>query len=400
VKKVFIVNPKRTAIGAFQGTLANTTAVTLGTTVIKEILRETGIAPAEINETIVGHVLQAGCGFGSGRQVSVGGGIPVEVPAQTVNIACGSGMKAVISAYASIQGGLGDVYMAGGVENMSLAPYILPGARTGLRMGNKEINDHLIFDGLTDAFHGYHMGVTAENVAEKYDITREMQDEFAISSQEKAIAAIDSGAFKNEIVPVTIKQRKEEIIFDTDEYPNRKTSLEKLGSLRAAFKDGGTVTAGNSSGVNDGACFMLVVSEDALTRLGLTPAAEIVAVGQGGVEPAIMGMGPIPAIDMALSRAGLSLSDMGLIEITEAFAAQILGVVAELSSQYKVEKSDILSRLNVNGGAIALGHPIGASGARIITTLSYIMKEKDVKYGLAALCIGGGMGAAVILKGV
>jgi len=400
VKRVFIVDPKRTAIGAFQGTLANTTAVALGVAVVKDILKETGIPAGEIDETIVGHVLSAGCQIGPARQVSVGAGIPVEVPAHSVSIACGSGMKAVISAFANIQGGLGDVYMAGGIENMSLAPYILPEARAGLRMGNKQINDHMIYDGLTDAFLGYHMGVTAENVAEKYGITRQAQDEFAISSQEKAIKAIDSGAFKDEIVPVTIKQRKEEIVFDTDEYPNRKTSLEKLGALRAAFKDGGTVTAGNSSGVNDGASFMLVVSEDAMQRLGLTPMAEIIAVGQAGVEPEIMGTGPIPAIAKALDMADLKLNDIDLIEITEAFAAQILGVVSVLSKQHGIEQTDILAKLNLKGGAIALGHPIGASGARIITTLSYLMREKNAAYGLAALCIGGGMGAAVILKKV
>ena len=398
MKKVYVVNPRRTAIGAFQGSLANTTAVELGAIVIKDILNGTGMPAGEIDETIIGHVLQAGCLSGPARQTSVHGGIPVEVPAHSVNIACGSGMKAVISAFVSIQGGLGEVYMAGGIENMSLAPYILPGARAGLRMGNKQICDHMIYDGLDDAFHGYHMGVTAENVAEKYGITRQEQDEFAIASQEKAIKAIDNGVFKSEIVPVTIKQRKDEIIFDTDEHPNRATSLEKLAKLRPAFKEGGTVTAGNSSGINDAACFMLVVSEEALKRYDLTPVAEIIAVGQGGVDPAIMGMGPIPAVAMALKNAGIKFDEIELIELTEAFAAQSLGVVTELANQYDTTKESIFKRLNLNGGAIALGHPIGASGARIVTTLSYQMQEKGIKYGLATLCIGGGMGAAVILK--
>ena len=400
MKKVYIVNPKRTAIGSFQGTFSNTTAVELGTIVIKDILNETGIPAGDIDETIVGQVLQAGCLGGPARQMSVKGGIPIEVPAHSIGIACGSGMKAVMNAFAYIRGGFGEMYMAGGVENMTLAPYIIPGARAGLRMGSKQILDHMICDGLQDAFNDYHMGVTAENIAEKYGITRQEQDEFAIASQEKAIKAIDCGLFKKEIVPVTIKQRKEEIVFDTDEYPNRGTSIDKLAKLRPAFKDNGTVTAGNSSGINDGACFMLVVSEDALKKYDLTPVAEVIAVGQGGVDPAIMGMGPVPAVASALKNSGLKFSDFEQIELTEAFAAQSLGVVTELAAQYGETKDNILARLNLNGGAIALGHPIGASGARIIATLGYQIRENSFKYGIATLCIGGGMGAAVILKSV
>ncbi|MDR2600723.1 MAG: acetyl-CoA C-acetyltransferase [Oscillospiraceae bacterium] len=398
MKKVYIVNPKRTAIGAFQGTLSNTTAVELGATVIKAILDETKMPADMIDETIVGHVLQAGCLSGPARQISVKGGIPVEVSAYGVSIACGSGMKAVINAYSHIKAGVGEVYMAGGTENMTLAPYILPGARAGLRLGDKQIFDHIIYDGLEDAFLKYHMGVTAENVAEKYNITRLEQDEFAFASQEKAIKAIDNGVFKREIVPLTIKQRREEIVFETDEYPNRSTNIEKLSKLKPAFKDGGTVTAGNSSGINDGACFMLVVSEEALKKYNLTPIAEIIATGQSGIDPAYMGLGPVSATAKALKIAGIKFSDIEIIELTEAFAAQSLGVVTELANEHDTTKEDILSRLNPNGGAIALGHPIGASGARIITTLGYQMREKDVKYGLATLCIGGGMGAAVILK--
>jgi acetyl-CoA C-acetyltransferase len=307
-------------------------------------------------------------------------------------------MKAVMNAYKSIQAGLGDIYIAGGIENMNLAPYILPGARQGLRMGDKQIYDHMIYDGLQDPLLGYHMGVTAENVALKYGITREQQDEFAIASQQKAIKAVDSGAFKNEIIPVAAKPHKSEIIFDTDEYPNRTTTLEKLGRLRPAFKEGGTVTAGNSSGINDGACFMLVVSEEALAKHSLNPIAELAAIGQGGVDPAIMGLGPVPAVANALKNAGLTLADIDLIEMTEAFAAQSLGVVTELALQHNEAKDGILARLNLNGGAIALGHPIGASGARIITSLSYLMRGRNAKYGLATCCIGGGMGTAVILK--
>ena len=398
MRRVYLVNPKRTAIGAFNGSLSTVKAVDLGAAVVKEIL--SGLPAEAVNETIVGQALPAGCRLGPGRQVSLLGGIPEEVPAYSLNMACGSGMKAVINAFMSVKADLGDVYVAGGIENMSLAPYVLTEARQGLRMGNKQVYDHMIYDGLEDPFLNYHMGVTAENIAEKYNISREEQDEFAYSSQVKAVKAIDSGAFKNEIIPIKIKTRKEEIIFDTDEYPNRGTGLEKLAALKPAFKLGGTVTPGSSSGINDGASFVLVVSEEALKKYNLVPAAEMIAFGQGGVDPSIMGMGPVPAIAAALKNAALKLSDIDFIEITEAFAAQILGVIKELAAEHGTTKDEILTRTNVNGGAIALGHPVGASGARIITTLSYLLKSKNKDYGLASLCMGGGMGAAVVIKKV
>ena len=400
MKKVYLVNPKRTAIGAFLGSLSTVSATEMAAAVIKEILAQTNLQADVIDEVIAGHVLTAGGRLGPARHASLKAGVPEGVPANSVNMACGSGMKAVMNAFTSIQAGLGNVYVAGGMESMSQAPYIMPGARQGLRMGDKQIHDHMIHDGLIDPLLNYHMGVTAENVADKYGITREKQDEFAIRSQQKAIQAIDSGAFKDEIIPITVKSRREEIIFDTDEYPNRSTNLEKLAALKPAFRDGGTVTAGNASGINDGACFMLVVSEEALKKHNLEPIAELIAIGQGGVDPSIMGMGPVPAVANSLKMANLSLKDINLIEMTEAFAAQSLGVVAELASGHKESEEAILARLNLNGGAIALGHPVGASAARIITSLSYLMKKQKAAYGLATCCIGGGMGTAVVLKGI
>lgn len=398
MKKVYIAAAKRTPVGSFNGTLSTIPAADFGAEVVKNLLETTGIPAADVDELISGIVLGAGAGQNVARQVAIKAGLPSEVPAYSINIVCGSGMKALMNAATSIMAGLGDVYIAGGTENMSIAPYLVPGSRQGLRMGNKEIIDHMVHDALTDAFNGYHMGVTAENVAEKHGITREMQDEFAYASQQKAIAAVDSGAFKDEIVPITVKMRKEEVVFDTDEFPNRKTSPEKLAGLRASFKKDGTVTAGNASGINDGAAYMLVVSEDSLKKYNLTPLAEVVACGQGGVDPSVMGLGPVPAIRQALSNAGLKLADIDILELNEAFAAQSLGVVRELSVEHGMVEEDIMVRTNLNGGAIALGHPVGASGARITVTLAHLMQKKDAQYGLASLCIGGGMGTAVILK--
>lgn len=400
MEKSYIVSAKRTAIGSFNGALSTVPAADLGSAVVKDIFRESGVSPAVLDEVIVGNILPAGCKQGIGRQVAVNAGVPYEIPAYAVSMACGSAMKAIMTAVVNIRAGAGDLYVAGGTESMSLAPYLMPGARTGLRMGNKEIIDHMVYDALTDAFHGYHMGITAENVAKKHGISREAQDEFAYTSQQKAIKAVDGGAFKNEITPVSMRVRKEEVVVDTDEYPNRKTDLQKLATLRPAFLEGGTVTAGNASGINDGAAFALVASQSALEKHGLTPLAEIVGIGQGGVDPAVMGLGPVPAVAAALKNAGLRLKDMDLIELNEAFAAQSLGVVTELSQQHGVSVEDILARTNLNGGAIALGHPVGASGARIVVTLLHLMLQKGARYGLASLCIGGGMGTAVILKNV
>ncbi|MDL2323941.1 acetyl-CoA C-acetyltransferase [Ruminococcaceae bacterium OttesenSCG-928-A16] len=398
MKKVYIASAKRSPVGSFNGALSTVAAPKLAAQVIKNVLAETGVPVGELTEVICGNILPAGLGQGPARQAAMQAGIPQEVPAYSLNIACGSGMKAVMNAAAAIKAGLGEVFVAGGMENMSMAPYLIPEARQGLRMGNKEIVDHMVYDALTDAFHGYHMGVTAENVAERYGITREAQDEFAIQSQQKAIAAQDAGAFKNEIVPITVKGRKEDVVVAEDEYINRKTSLEKLASLRPAFKKEGTVTAGNASGINDGAAFMLVASEEAVKKYGLQPIAELVAFGQGGVDPAVMGLGPVPAVRNALAMGGYKLADIDLIELNEAFAAQSLGVVAELASEHGMEQSEIMDRTNVNGGAIALGHPVGASGARIMVTLAHLMQAKGKTLGLASLCIGGGMGTAVILK--
>ncbi len=398
MEKVYIVAAKRSAIGAFIGGLSTVPAGKLGAEVAKDVLLTAGIAADRLDEVIVGNILPAGCGQGVARQVAIHAGVPVEIPAWGVSMACGSGMKAAMTAAASIASGMGNLYLAGGTESMSLAPYLIPGARQGLRMGNKEIVDHMVFDALTDAFDGSHMGITAENIARKYGISREEQDEFAIASQQKAIRAVDAGAFAGEITPIKIINRKEEIVFDTDEYPNRKTSLEKLASLKPAFLKDGTVTAGNASGINDGAAFLALASEQAIADYSLTPLAEIVAWGQGGVEPSVMGLGPVPAIRAALKMAGLSLADMQRIELNEAFAAQSLGVIKLLSEEHGVSKETLLARANPNGGAIALGHPVGASGARIIVTLLAGMRAANEELGLASLCIGGGMGTAVILK--
>jgi len=399
VKKVYIVSAKRTAIGSFLGSLKTVEPAELGGRVIKSIIEETGVDPKNIDEVILGNVLSAGHGQGVGRQAAVAGGIPYEVPAYSVNIICGSGMKALMNGVNNIRAGEGDLILAGGVESMSQAGFVAPAAiRNGHKMMDLKMTDHMIKDGLTDAFNGYHMGITAENIVEKYSLTREEQDAFAMGSQEKAIAAVDSDRFKDEIVPVEIVTRRETIVFDRDEYPNRRTSLEKLGGLRPAFKKDGSVTAGNSSGLNDGASIILLASEEAVEKYNLKPLAEVEAIGQGGVDPSIMGMGPVPAINNLLSKTELKLADVELFELNEAFASQSLGVVRELSKQHGVTEEWIRERSNVNGGAIALGHPIGASGNRIITTLVHEMLKRNCKSGIASLCIGGGMGTAILLK--
>jgi acetyl-CoA C-acetyltransferase len=339
--------------------------------------------------------------MGLARQASVGAGIPVETPAYSLNILCGSGMKAILNAAAEIRGGDAEVVVAWGIESMSNAPFLAPARiRQGFKMGDLVLEDHMLKDGLTDAFNNYHMGITAENVAEKHGITREAQDEFALNSQHKAIKAVDSGEFRDEIAALEITEGKNTFTFDTDEYPNRTTSAEKLAKLRPAFKSDGTITAGNSSGINDGSCFFIIAGEEAVKKYGLKPKAEIVATGIGGVDPAVMGLGPVPAISKALKTAGMKLSDMEYIELNEAFAAQSLGVLRELSGIHGESEKAIMDRCNVNGGAIALGHPLGASGARITVTLLNILKKRGAQYGLASLCIGGGMGTAVIIRNI
>jgi len=399
--KIYLVAAKRTAVGSFLGSLANVKPGDLGAVVVKNILDEIKLDPKNIDEVIVGNILGAGQAQNVGRQVAIKSGIPQEVPAYTVNMVCGSGMKAVINAVMDIRGGFANVVVAGGTESMSGAPYLIPSkTRTGNKMGVMEIQDHMILDSLTDAFSNVHMGITAENIAEKYGITREQQDEFAYNSQVKAIKAVDDGLFKKEIVPVNVKIGKEEKVFDTDEYPNRNSNPEKLAKLRPAFKDGGTVTAGNSSGINDGASFVVVASEEAVKKYNLKPLVEIVSVGQGGVDPMFMGLGPVPAIKMALTNAQMKLGQMDVIELNEAFAAQSLGVVKLLSAEHNVTADEILARTNPRGGAIAIGHPVGASGNRILVTLIHEMIETNKNIGLASLCIGGGMGTAIIVKKV
>lgn len=399
MNKVYIIEAKRSAIGSFLGSLATVHPSDLGGQVVKAVIDKSQIDSAEIDEVIMGNVLPAGQGQGLARQVAVKGEIPVEVPAYGVNMVCGSGMKAVMNAYTGIKAGFSNLVLTGGVESMSSAPFITPGSiRLGNKLGHLHHHDDILLDALTDAFEHYHMGVTAENIARKYHITREKQDAFAYESQRRAIEAVDSGRFQEEIVPIQIKKRHETVVFDKDEYPNRKSNLKKLGELRPVFEKDGTVTAGNASGINDGASVILVASETFVNEHELQPMAEIISIGQGGVEPSVMGLGPIPAIEDALKRASMDFKDMELVELNEAFAAQSLGVITELSESYGTSIEEILTKTNVNGGAIALGHPVGVSGNRIIVTLIHELKKRNMTYGLASLCIGGGMGNAVIIK--
>lgn len=397
-EKAYIVGAKRTAIGTFMGSLKNVTPAEMGATVLKAALEQANVKPDEVSEVIIGNVISAGLGQNIARHISLDAGIPQTVPAHSINMVCGSGLEAVIEAAIRVRAGWGKIFVAGGVENMSAAPYLISGKnRQGVKMGNQTIVDSMVYDALTDAMNNVHMGVTAENIAKKYDITREMQDEFALASQEKALAAIAEGKFKDEIVPIEIKERKKTIVFDTDEHP-RQTSMELLAKLRPAFIKDGTVTAGNASGINDGASMCIVASESAVQEYDLKPIAEIVAFGQGGVDPLTMGLGPTPAILNALKNADMTLDQMQLIELNEAFASQSLGVIHELIENTGVDREALMSITNVNGGAIALGHPVGASGNRILVSLLYEMQKRHLTYGLASLCIGGGMGVAVIVK--
>ena len=391
MQDVVIVAATRTAIGRFQGGLADQPATRLGEIVVRRLLADTGVDPATVSEVILGQVLTAGAGQNTARQTSIQAGLPQEVPALTINKVCGSGLKAVHLGSQAIRCGEADVVIAGGQENMSLAPYVLPKARTGLRMGHASLVDSMIQDGLWDAFNDYHMGITAENLAEKYGLTREQQDEFAAASHRKAAEAIESGRFKDEITPVEVPQRKgEPKIVDTDEQPRADTTAESLGGLRPAFKKDGTVTAGNASALNDGAAVVMLMSEARAQQLGLPILARVAGQASAGVDPAIMGIGPVSATRRCLERAGWSLDQVDLIEANEAFAAQSLAVGKELEWDQ--------SKVNVNGGAIALGHPIGASGCRVLVTLLHEMQRRDVKKGLATLCIGGGQGVALAVE--
>ncbi len=398
-QRVFIIGAKRSPIGAFLGTLKDVHPSDIGSQVLTQLLDETKVPKDQITEVIVGNILPANLGQGVARQISIKSGIPQEVPAYSLNMVCGSGMKSIMNAYVGIQAGFSRIVVAGGVESMSGAPFLTTGkVRSGYKMGAIQMEDHILKDALTDAFGDMHMGITAENIVDKHNISREEQDAFAYASQVKAIQAVDSGRFNDEIVPIEIPSRKGVVVFDKDEYPNRTTTPEILAKLRPAFKKDGSVTAGNSSGINDGASFMVIASEDAVKEFNLPVLAEIVSVGQGGVDPNYMGLGPVPAVRNALSAAGMKLSEMELIELNEAFAAQSIGVVKELAEEHDLTEAEIFERTNVNGGAIALGHPVGVSGNRIVVTLLHEMIKQDKKIGLASLCIGGGMGTGIIIK--
>lgn len=391
MQEVVIVAATRTAIGSFQGSLANVSAVDLGAAVIRQLLAQTGLDPAEVDEVIMGQVLTAGAGQNPARQASIKAGLPFAVPAMTLNKVCGSGLKALHLGAQAIRCGDAEVIIAGGQENMSLSNYVMPGARTGLRMGHAQIVDTMISDGLWDAFNDYHMGITAENLADKYNLTREQQDAFAAASQQKAVAAIEAGRFADEITPILIPQRRgDPLSFATDEQPRAGTTAESLGKLKAAFKKDGSVTAGNASSLNDGAAAVILMSAEKAKALGLPVLAKIAAYANAGVDPAIMGIGPVSATRRCLDKAGWTIDQLELVEANEAFAAQSLAVAKDLEWD--------LNKVNVNGGAIALGHPIGASGCRVLVTLLHEMIKRDAKKGLATLCIGGGQGVALALE--
>ncbi|MGL6201157.1 MAG: acetyl-CoA C-acetyltransferase [Lachnospiraceae bacterium] len=389
-REIVLAGACRTAIGKMGGSLMGVPAVDLGALVIKEALNRAGISPEQVDEVIMGSVLQAGLGQNAARQAAVKAGLPVEVPAQTLNIVCGSGLKGVNLAAAMIAAGEADIIIAGGMENMSAAPYALNSARYGYRMNNGELVDTMVHDALWDAFHDYHMGITAENVAEKYDITRAMQDEFAASSQQKYEAAAKALKWQDEIVPVSVKVKKQTVLFDADEFPRSGVTAEGLAALRPAFKKDGTVTAANASGINDGAAAVVVMSREKADELGVRPMASWLAGATAGVAPEIMGIGPAASTEKLLKKTNLTIHDVDLIEANEAFAAQALAVGKILN--WDAEK------VNVNGGAIALGHPVGASGCRILVTLLHEMKRREAKRGLAALCIGGGMGVSALVE--
>ncbi len=389
-KKIVLAGACRTAIGTMGGSLSTTPAVELGAIVIKEALKRAGVAPDAVDQVYMGCVIQAGLGQNVARQASIKAGLPIEVPAVTMNVVCGSGLNCVNQAAQMILAGEADVVVAGGMENMSMAPYAIPQGRYGYRMGNATMVDTMVNDALTDAFNQYHMGITAENICEKWGLTREELDEFAAWSQQKTVAAQEAGKFDDEIVPVEVKKKKETIIFNKDEGPRPGTTKESIAKLRPAFKKDGIVTAANSSGINDGAAAVIVMSEEKAKELGVTPMATWVAGALAGVDPAIMGIGPVAATKKVMAKTGMTIDDFDLIEANEAFAAQSVAVGKELHIN--------MDKLNVNGGAIALGHPVGASGCRILVTLLHEMVKRDAKKGLATLCIGGGMGCATIVE--
>jgi acetyl-CoA C-acetyltransferase len=391
MRTVVIAAAVRTPIGCFGGSLAEVSAVRLGRVVVNEALRRAGVEPGRVQEVIMGQILQGGCGQNPARQAAIEAGIPEHVPSYTINKLCGSGLKSVVLGALAIAAGDSDVIVAGGMESMSRAPYLLAKARYGYRMGNGVVEDSLLTDALTDAFHGIHMGVTAENIADQYRISREEADAFALQSQQKTAKALDEGLFKREIAPVPVPgKRGETVMVSADEYPRRATTMESLAQLLPAFRKDGVVTAGNSSGINDGAAALLLMEERTAVRSGVTPLARITGWGAVGVDPKIMGMGPVEAIRTALAKTGLTLDDIDLIELNEAFAVQSLAVIRELRLDSRI--------VNVHGGAIALGHPVGCSGARVLVTLLHEMERSGVRRGLAALCIGGGQGIAMVVE--
>lgn len=390
MKEVVIVSAVRTPIGCFNGSLSSFSAPELGSIAIQAALTKAGISPAHVDEVIMGNVLQSGLGQNPARQAALKAGIPKETPSFTINKVCGSGLKAVMLAAQAIIAEDADIIVAGGMESMTNAPYVLEKARWGYRMGDGKLIDTLIKDGLWDAFNDYHMGVTAENIALQYDLTREEQDAVALSSQQKANYAIKEGAFTEEIIPIVVKSKKGDIMIDTDEYPKSNTTLDVLAKLRPAFSKNGTVTAGNASGINDGAAAVVVMSKEKADELGIKPLGRVISYASAGVDPSVMGLGPIPATQKALCKAKLNMDDIDLVEANEAFASQWLAVSKEL--RFDTEK------VNVNGGAIALGHPIGASGNRILVSLLHALKNRNKKLGLATLCIGGGQGAAMVVE--
>lgn len=396
MRKTVVVAAKRTAIGSFGGVFKNVSAVELGVKTAKNIFEETKVSPELVDEVIIGNVIGAGLGQNVARQICLGAGVPNTTPAYTVNKVCGSGMKTIALADMMIKAGEADVILCGGTENMSQIPYILPNERWGARMGDKKVVDIMVNDGLWDVFNNYHMGVTAENLAEKFDISKSEQDAFAASSQQKTEKAMNENKFKDEIVPITIPQRRgDDLVIDTDEFPKAGVTAEKIGKLKPCFKKDGTVTAASSSGINDGAALLLLMSEEKANELGLEILAELVGASSGGVDPSIMGYGPVPAIKKLLQKTGWSIGEIELAELNEAFASQSLAVLKGLEQDGFSINPEIV---NVNGGAISLGHPIGASGARIVVTLLHEMKKRQNKKGLAALCIGGGMGIATLFS--
>ena len=395
---IYLVDAKRTALGTLGGSLSKVQVGELGAHVVKHMVEKHQIKDEDIDEVITGNVLPATAGQGIGRQVVIKAGLDESIPGYSLNMVCGSGIKTVYSAYTKIKAEEADLIIAGGAENMSLSPYASNQMRSGLRLGDSKLIDTLVYDALTDAYSGVHMGVTAENIAREYNITREEQDKFALESQQKAKKAIEGNYYQEEIIPITVKERRKEVVFDTDEHPNFGTDFEKLGKLRAVFQKDGTVTAGNASGINDGAAYAILANDKMVEKYGFKPMAKVIGFSQVGIDPQVMGLGPAYAIDKLLKKVDMKIEDIDIFELNEAFAAQSIGVFKELVNLTGTDMESLTAKTNLWGGAIALGHPVGASGTRILTTLAHQLKVYDKKYGIASLCIGGGMGIAILIE--